>query len=189
MNSEASSVRGGSVSQGNDLLFKLLSIYKRLVIPVLMECVQPAQEEGTPLQHSSPIRIQNLTFYSQWPYCHFLHKYLCRRTQYCWMCKVYQWHDGNSRLLWNMYQTTWQHIPVVINIIIVYRVWQFDSRTYLIIVIIQKPSTRDVQDYLEGPFIYMMCKFQLVWYMHMRITTVLVKSLLSSFQSGTKISN
>jgi hypothetical protein len=54
------------------------------------------------------------------------------------------------------------------------------------------PSIGDEQDYLEIMFIYMMCKFQLVWLMHMRITVVLVKLLFSSYrriQNGTKSSD
>jgi hypothetical protein len=41
-------------------------------------------------------------------------------------------------------------------------------------------------------FIYMMCKFQLVWLMHMRITIVLVKLVFLScrrFQNGTNSSD
>jgi hypothetical protein len=39
---------------------------------------------------------------------------------------------------------------------------------------------------LVRTFIYMMCKFQLVWLMHMRITIVLVK-LVSHCVEGSKI--
>jgi hypothetical protein len=45
---------------------------------------------------------------------------------------------------------------------------------------------------LRDNFCFMMCKFQLVWSMHMTITIVLVKLVISScrwFQNGTKSSN
>jgi hypothetical protein len=41
------------------------------------------------------------------------------------------------------------------------------------------PNIGDEWDYLERTFIYIICTFQLVWLMHMRITIVLVKFFLS----------
>jgi hypothetical protein len=59
-------------------------------------------------------------------------------------------------------------------------------------VILLMSSIADERDYLERMFIYMTCKFQLVWLTHMRITVILVKLLLPwcrKFQNGTKCSD
>jgi uncharacterized membrane protein len=56
-------------------------------------------------------------------------------------------------------------------------------------VILLMPSIRDEWDYVERTFTCMMSEFQLVWFMHVRITIVLVKLVffvVSNFQNSTK---